>query len=1040
MVFLRSKRKIDSANLTAGRKAREYNNWNRRRIKAKEQLVHLENECPSRSSRRRQQLMVDANADTPEHLKSLPLCVLNEEPSVIRTRRHRPTCSDYGSFRHTFYKSSNFYFCSACDLYDQECKLKSSVSRDTARFACDAKHDYFVFPSQVQTRKTETRKVVTMKKSLFLARQAKQRKGKKQTTAKGERLVHDMSYAEDVPAEPPKETTYADEEPISRRTRENIDLTEDACLQNQNDKTSSGDETESTQSTGSSESSNSPPHSELLRRVDELESEVQALRKKNAFLRQRCLPDTSRKDEETENGRFSRIVESIINTTISSDRNFRQWGRKRLGEQLGRTVLRYSDNVVHESVMKYCKHWLRENLFHPLEILKAMDLAGGTLGFEGYEILRSVETRGQKHYRGLLPSTSDLQRWAKVVEQVGNSLCPVFFTDTPHGECVQFDYEKALMLIFRSFKMIEAGKVRGLSIDQAMDGGRLSKNENQLCNGIGIVDISARCPELGNFILADPTSGNAQSRNLRIVLKIMFCSETTVTVAEFNDVFDFFARCTSIDPTVNPLSKYGLKPLDLKCTCDTALQWKALLKGSGYGPNKIRPCHQCSRKGCLWSVPNVTPCDRWCRQLHSDDRDWKCYHHEMDTEENLKEKEEEVVLLKEAIALTYDDICESTQLTRDEDPNNPSVTAVFDSNSIHFEPRTEEEKRNFNNLITEELKLRGLSLRGRREERRQRLKKVVGNELRFKLLLEELEHGKEQDGALFLLIQAIPCILHLENRVGIKILTLVLCDGLSNVKAGKVFGHERHEGKRIKLFLETVERILNVEVFGTPRNPAHWRVPFDIKKKEIGTLTMANGRTRSIMLNLGALIDLCIIDEEDLRKWKHCIPLINRALKKLRQKEDFSDEQILSFQKDVDDFFQVWIDLHGGPGLTNYIHMLSAGHISQYLFRWRNLFRHSQQGWEALNALLKTFYYRRTQRGGAVNQGKGDQSKLMSVGRWLQRRLLWICGFNRDKVESFIAENSDGLLLSPVEDIHDDEYDVSNTSNDVHGGSEYGSL
>jgi hypothetical protein len=55
--------------------------------------------------------------------------------------------------------------------------------------------------------------------------------------------------------------------------------------------------------------------------------------------------------------------------------------------------------------------------FYPLAILKEMDLAGGTLGYEGYKILLKVEKKteadGKKRYYGLLPSSSELQNWAK---------------------------------------------------------------------------------------------------------------------------------------------------------------------------------------------------------------------------------------------------------------------------------------------------------------------------------------------------------------------------------------------------------------------------------------------------------------------------------------------------------------------------------------------------------------------------------------------------------------------------------------------------
>ena len=216
----------------------------------------------------------------------------------------------------------------------------------------------------------------------------------------------------------------------------------------------------------------------------------------------------------SQNARFCCLLVEAIDRVVQGDSTFKQFGWKRLGEQITGGFLAYDDSVVHDDVLKYTKRWLHDNMFHPLIILKAMDLAGGTLGYEGYKIIRSCETCGRKSYRGLLPLTSDLQKWAKVVEKAGSVLCPFKFEDTEHGKSLSFDYERALLLIFRRFGMMEAGRLRGLSVDQALDGGRLSKNENQVCNGIGIVDVSAQCPETGEYLLADPRSANAQSRNL----------------------------------------------------------------------------------------------------------------------------------------------------------------------------------------------------------------------------------------------------------------------------------------------------------------------------------------------------------------------------------------------------------------------------------------------------------------------------------------------------------------------------------------------
>ena len=122
----------------------------------------------------------------------------------------------------------------------------------------------------------------------------------------------------------------------------------------------------------------------------------------------------------------------------------------------------------------------------------------------------------------------------------------------------------------------------------------------------------------------------------------------------------------------------------------------------------------------------------------------------------------------------------------------------------------------------------------------------------------------------------------------------------------------------------------------------------------------------------------------------------------VRNKEDLSDEDIQEFQLHTDLFFQEWVRLHARDGITNYIHMLGSGHIAEYLTYWRNLYSHSQQGWEAFNSLLKTYYFRCTARGGAANKGLGEKLKIRPLARWLQRRLMWMYGKSFKEMEDAV--------------------------------------
>ena len=124
----------------------------------------------------------------------------------------------------------------------------------------------------------------------------------------------------------------------------------------------------------------------------------------------------------------------------------------------------------------------------------------------------------------------------------------------------------------------------------------------------------------------------------------------------------------------------------------------------------------------------------------------------------------------------------------------------------------------------------------------------------------------------------------------------------------------------------------------------------------------------------------------------------------LRKRDDFSNAEIASYQNHADKFFQAWVRLWQIEGITNYIHMIGSGHIADYLYKWKNLYRYSQQGWEAMNSLIKTFFFRRTSHGGGV-RGNSKKSRLIPIARWLQRRLVFLCGVSEASIRLYVEEN-----------------------------------
>jgi len=86
--------------------------------------------------------------------------------------------------------------------------------------------------------------------------------------------------------------------------------------------------------------------------------------------------------------------------------------------------------------------------------------------------------------------------------------------------------------------------------------------------------------------------------------------------------------------------------------------------------------------------------------------------------------------------------------------------------------------------------------------RQQQLRKACMKEHGIRKLGMALQHGKkiETSKAFLSLHDAVPCILHLENRVGLKFFTMLLHSGLSNAVSGKTFSVLTAKGNQFDAF------------------------------------------------------------------------------------------------------------------------------------------------------------------------------------------------------------------------------------------------
>jgi hypothetical protein len=314
------------------------------------------------------------------------------------------------------------------------------------------------------------------------------------------------------------------------------------------------------------------------------------------------------------------------------------------------------------------------------------------------------------------------------------------------------------------------------------------------------------------------------------------------------------------------------------------------------------------------------------------------------------------------------------------------MDAARDESNIAYCPQNQQERKRFSEeFLNHDLRILALPLLGSLEVRRHRLLSVLQSFQEAEVLEGTLDHGNYV-GAFIGIRQAVPCILHLENRCGEKFLKMLFLEG---------YDKNLRTEKEKKQLLKDIKFCVNTQILGTDRRPANWRLATakdSDSRTSIKDVTLPNSHCRKFVKAYKLLTALCIKDEGRRSGWDEHFELWNEVMETARRQDYFELAEIEEFQEQADAWYLKWYQLQGRDGISNYIHMISSGHIAFYLKEWGNLYKYSQQGWESMNSLMKSVYYRRTQRG--RNGGKKDEPNLrvVPIARWLQRKLYFLLG------------------------------------------------
>jgi hypothetical protein len=139
-------------------------------------------------------------------------------------------------------------------------------------------------------------------------------------------------------------------------------------------------------------------------------------------------------------------------------------------------------------------------------------------------------------------------------------------------------------------------------------------------------------------------------------------------------------------------------------------------------------------------------------------------------------------------------------------------------------------------------------------------------------LLNDVLTASNLDDAMIRLEQALPCLLHLENRTSETLIEHLLRRGITLREGDK---------EQTKQLMMGVEQILNEEIFGSVGCKSNWKFPVN-DDGSMGAIKFANWRARRVTDEIENIVNLCIPGDERLTertKWKETIYAYQRTIK-----------------------------------------------------------------------------------------------------------------------------------------------------------------
>lgn len=636
----------------------------------------------------------------------------------------------------------------------------------------------------------------------------------------------------------------------------------------------------------------------------------------------------------------------------------------------------------------YMKDFIRQK-FAPWRLLKAGDVSA--IGAFKTSTIQALNEVIDEDKLGLFPSPSAVDRARAKLDAYAFEKIGYERRVTPYGEVFYLNFQKALRLLLKACKLHDLATRERVKISLSIDGADLFRDRTHVSAGVKITDPNGIHPVTKQPLFIREEDGREEI--VRIQSSQMCCILIIADARDKKDMYEevfreFYEWGDLISREGLPADgdEPALLPFIVTHTTDLKAQWYLSNRGGGC-KNKNFFCTfcPCTRQSLISYNVGDQRCNRCKRKGKR-----KCYHHavcdSVSIASLLNSLEQELGEYHARHRRTYEKVRENTKLRTDH------MQLDKESDIMHIEykiPMDSEEKiREYTQFISRECMIRSIPLNGRLEDWRQSLLECIQLERSISMLdnlKKWYDQGLETVPLVYVVEVLIPCILHCENRVGEKILTMILRAQL-----------DRYVGQK-EDFINHMERIFQQEVLGSQLSPSHWtlkRSKDTAGQVQLEPIQVRNQVVRKMLEKIDVIVENAVPQAEAEFQGKLILAVSSykEAMHLLTAHRNLSEEERELFQDKIDVFYETWIELFGEEGMTNYIHILGSGHMLYFLEKYGCLYVYSQQGWEDLNNRCQAFLMQNSSRGGyGSGEGKG-KSYTFPIVRYILRDLLWKTG------------------------------------------------